>query len=230
MRCYSLAKLFQTFLTLARFSVFIIIKLFHYPLLFIVLSGSNPEMDTISERESLNSQMKNGKRLDGSRELEYMDDIINQIEDDERAIRMEDPSYRCSIVKEESLKLLNKLGWNPSMRHSKTSDTKEPHKMHSFENVDKLEASALSLASASLLDGKRTSQSTTSSENTSLLAGSESCYSLQDISDIEHSPKRNWPRQYSSEPDLSRLKHIVPDIEEMLSDSDSNVFDEDPTA
>ena len=195
---------------------------------FSALSASNPEMDTISERDLLNSQMKNGKVMDGSNALEYMDDILTQIEDDERAIRMEDPNYRCSIVKEESLKLLNKLGWNPSVRRTRSTATDESGKPRSFESVEKLEASALSLASASLLEKNRASQSTTSSENTSSLAGSESCYSLKDISDIEASPNTSWPRQYSSEPDLSRMKHMIPDIEDMLSDSDSNVFVEDP--
>ena len=210
-------------LSIARYTVTFIFNI-------LALSANNQEMeDVVSERRSLCSHVRNGKLLDGNNALEYMDDIINQIENDERAIRMEDPNYRCSIVKEESIKLLNKLGWNPSMRRVTSPD--KTTKLQSHESLDKLQASALSLASATLLKTTHDCQST-SSESTSSLAGSESCYSLQDISDVESSPQslRLPERQYLSEPDLSRIKHIIPDIEELVSDNDSDVFTDNPRA
>ena len=177
-------------------------------------------MDGVNQdRLSVNSPLKGGK-LDGSNALEYMDDIIHQIEDDERAIQMEDPNYRCSVVSRESFKLLNKLGWNPEARNA----GKQIERLKEFANTEKLDSSDLSLASALLLKSK---SSSTSSNSTSSLSDNESCYSLKDIEVSNSSPA--CPRQYSSEPDLSRMKHTIPDIEEMLTDdSNSDVFIDDP--
>lgn len=147
-----------------------------------------------------------------------MDGIITQIEDDERAMQMEDNDFRSSIVKDESFKLLNQYGWNPRVREE---NLKCIERLKPTGNDGVLLNSDLSLASASLLQ-----QTTdTSSHSTSSLSESEAdCYSLRDISDLE-SP--TWQRQFSSEPDLTRSKHMVPDIDDVLTDSDFNVNQND---
>ena len=146
--------------------------------------------------------------------LDYMDGIINQIEDEERAFELEDENYRSSVAREESFKLLNQFGWDPNARKN-NPDRIERLKPCRSDEV--LINSDLSLASATLL---QPTDDTTSLATSSTSENEADCYSLRDISDHD-SP--NWKRQFASEPDLTRSNHIIPDIADVLTDSDFDV-------
>ena len=193
-----------------------------------IFSGNSSQQNVHASPSSPTSQ----KDKDDSNALDYMDNVLTQIEDDERALGND--SFRNSITEEERSKLYYQYGWNPTMRTgSENNASPVICKLRSFESNDCLAASALSLASASLLDGAKdsvenwkTSNATSfsSPQSSSTTYGSESCYSLKDIDEDDYDP--GWQRQYSSEPDVFRMKHVIPDIDEVLgaSDCDSDVF------
>ncbi|CAK8688455.1 unnamed protein product [Clavelina lepadiformis] len=186
-----------------------------------VVSASEDDIGEVTEH-SLSRSHQSKLSSHGSNEaIQFMDEVLTQLEQENDDEEDED-QHETSVAQpnKDNLNFLNNLGWNPDERDCRL----QPLETDTDTQKDPgLTASVMSLASASLL--RQGTVSVDSSYRTSLssMTSDEDSYSLNDMSEcFSESPAS---RQYSSLPDVAKLRDFIPDIDEVLKRSDSQLSD-----
>ncbi|XP_078485362.1 uncharacterized protein LOC100180347 [Ciona intestinalis] len=140
--------------------------------------------------------------------------------------------FRKSVVANEDGKLFRDFGWNPEDRGASESDSTgiQPEntlRVPGSEQYD-FSASALSLASARLLDQMHQCHSSVGTCESELpLPNLEEIKSFNSALDLRRSINQDSKQQFSSMPDLNSASAVIPDIADVLSTSSEEDFYDD---
>ncbi|XP_076812137.1 uncharacterized protein LOC143459059 [Clavelina lepadiformis] len=187
-----------------------------------VISASEDDIGEVTEN-SLSRSHQSKLSSHGSNEaIQFMDEVLTQLEQENDDEEEDEDQHETSVARpnKDNLNFLNNLGWNPGERDCRL----QPLETDTDTQKDPgLTASVMSLASASLL--RQGAVSVDSSYRTSLssMTSDEDSYSLNDMSECFSESAAS--RQYSSLPDVAKLRDFIPDIDEVLKRSDSQLSD-----
>lgn len=167
------------------------------------------------------------ERSDCEEALDFMDEVITQIEDsDDAFVDMNDVMPSGEYRRSADSSLLSRYGWDPR-DHSSENRPIAVEKLKDGSGEGFLSASALSLASASLLlpgsplsKHKMTSSMSSSmlTDDVSSLTGSLT--STSSLKDVRHVSSRFVAlKHFASVPDMTKATQNIPDVDEVLAGS-----------